>query len=206
MITYDERGGFYDHVPPPPGVPPGDRSNPRNNGHGFQFDQLGVRVPTVVVSPWVPDLRTAGGSCNVVDNTVYDHSSLLATVERLIAVPPLAARDAAANDFLHLLSAEEPREAPLTLPAPADSGFRCESDHQELVRTEEEVADDLPEVAAAVRAFVHLAAILDTRLRPEHRLRIGDRARGHDQGPGPASTWSRWPRGFGPAGLGGDAA
>jgi len=151
-------------------------------------------------------LRTAGGSCNVVDNTVYDHSSLLATVERLIAVPPLAARDAAANDFLHLLSAEEPREAPPTLPAPADSGIRCESDHQELVRTEEEVADDLPEVAAAVRAFVHLAAILDTRLRPEHRLRIGDRARGHDQGPGPASTWSRWPRGFGPAGLGGDAA
>ena len=59
VITYDEHGGFYDHVPPPAAVPPGDVTDPDNNGNGFTFDVLGVRVPTVIVSPWIPDVRPA---------------------------------------------------------------------------------------------------------------------------------------------------
>jgi phospholipase C len=175
LITYDEHGGFYDHVPPPSCVPPGDVTDPDNNGHGFRFDQLGVRVPAVVVSPWVPDLRSAGrdsGGCNIVDHTLYDHCSLLATVERLYGVPPLTARDAQASDFLHLLSAEVPREAPRTLPAPADSGFDCASD--------ERSGEDPPgpsEVTPAVRAFVEIAAIQDARLQPERRGQIAERMR-----------------------------
>jgi phospholipase C len=159
VITYDEHGGFYDHVPPPAAVPPGDVTDPANNGHGFRFDRLGVRVPTVVVSPWVaPD---------TVDHTRYDHSSLLSTVERLYGMPALTARDAHANDFLQLLSAGTPREAPHTLPAPADSGFVCGADAP--------VEDDSRPVSSTLRAFVQLAAIQDGRLRPEVRPMTAER-------------------------------
>jgi phospholipase C len=168
VITHDEHGGFYDHVPPPPGVPPGDVTEPANNGHGFRFDLLGVRVPTVIVSPWVPDVRSPDRTVNLVDNTPYDHSSLLATVERLYGLPSLTARDAAANDFLHLLSADTPREAPRTLPAPARSGLVCE----ELHRAASDGGDRL---TSTLGAFVELAAIVDGRLQPEARAQIAGR-------------------------------
>ena len=51
LITYDEHGGFYDHVTPPSvGVPQPDSMTAPN---GFKFDQLGVRVPTIAISPWI---------------------------------------------------------------------------------------------------------------------------------------------------------
>jgi phospholipase C len=117
IITYDEHGGFYDHVAPPPAVPPGDRiSFPHNNHHDFTFDRLGGRVPAVVISPLIPR--------GTIDHTVYDHSSVLATVARLFGLPPLTHRDAAANDLLQLLTLPEPRrDTPATLPDPADSGI-----------------------------------------------------------------------------------
>jgi hypothetical protein len=122
VVTYDEHGGFYDHVPPPAGVPPGDLlTDEDNDHHGFDFAQLGVRVPAVVVSPLIPR--------GTIDHTVYDHTSVLATIERLWGLQPLTRRDARAHDFLHLLSLRSPRaNAPLTLPEPARSGFRCEDD------------------------------------------------------------------------------
>jgi phospholipase C len=171
VVTYDEHGGFYDHVPPPPGVPPGDADGPSNNGHGFRFDRLGVRVPTVIVSPWVPDVRSPERTCNLVDNTLYDHTSLLATVERLFGLPALTARDAAANDFLHLLSAETPRDAPRTLPPPARSGFACDDPR----RLADQARVGRRPVTSTLGAFVELAAILDGRLRPETAPQIADR-------------------------------
>lgn len=50
IITYDEHGGYYDHVPPPSrGVP-----NPDGiAGDGINYDRLGVRVPTLMISPWI---------------------------------------------------------------------------------------------------------------------------------------------------------
>jgi phospholipase C len=92
IITYDEHGGFYDSVAPGAAVPPATDDLPGANG--FVFNQLGVRVPAVVVSPLV----TPG-----VDHTTYDHSSVLATVERLFGLSALTARDRAANDLTHLL-------------------------------------------------------------------------------------------------------
>lgn len=51
LITYDEHGGFYDHVTPPSvGVPQPDSMTAPN---GFKFNQLGVRVPTIAISPWI---------------------------------------------------------------------------------------------------------------------------------------------------------
>lgn len=53
LITYDEHGGFYDHVP----TPAVDIPNPDGligpEPYFFKFDRLGVRVPTIMVSPWI---------------------------------------------------------------------------------------------------------------------------------------------------------
>jgi phospholipase C len=116
IVTYDEHGGFYDSVPPPPGIPPGDGSpgygQPNTlNTFGFQFDQLGVRVPAVLVSPWVPK--------NFVDTTVYDHGSIPATLEKLFGLQPLTDRDRNANPVVHELILPEARQdCPLTLDLP----------------------------------------------------------------------------------------
>lgn len=101
VVVYDEHGGFYDHVAPPPAPSPDDSSGGRLNRHGFDFTQLGVRVPAVVVSPRVP--------ANTVDHTVYDHTSILKTVEEVVGVGSLTERDKAAQHLLHLLSLETPR-------------------------------------------------------------------------------------------------
>jgi phospholipase C len=112
IVTFDEHGGFYDHVPPPAATPPGDTQVDDYTKHGFLFDQLGVRVPALVISPWVRR--------GVIDHTTYDHTSILATAERLFGMSALTGRDRDANDLLHLISLEAPRiDAPTSLPAPA---------------------------------------------------------------------------------------
>jgi len=109
LITFDEHGGFYDHVRPGPAMPPNDLETASYVQHAFKFDQLGVRVPALVISPY-----TQRG---VIDHTTYDHTSMLATVERLFGMGHLTDRDADANDFLHLLPRSVPRtDAPSTLP------------------------------------------------------------------------------------------
>ena len=111
IITYDEHGGFYDSVAPPPAAPPADGSGTAYNDTGFAFDLLGVRVPAIVVSPLI--------AAGTVDHTVYDHTSALATVERLFGFGALTARDAAANDLRHLFTQTTARtDCPTTLPAP----------------------------------------------------------------------------------------
>jgi phospholipase C len=161
LVTYDEHGGFYDHVAPPPAVPPGDRFDPHANHHGFRFDQLGVRVPAVIVSPYV--------GRGVVDHTVYDHTSLLATVERLYGLEPLTARDAAAAPFDHLFAAAPRGDAPVRLPDPAVSGVG-ECDDQEL--WEQRLAGDLErmpehlsgELETTLVGFLHVAVARDLHL------------------------------------------
>jgi phospholipase C len=202
VITYDEHGGFYDHVSPPPAAPPGDIIDPANNVHGFRFDQQGVRVPAVIVSPWIA-LAQAGGhgtqTCNLIDHTRYDHGSLLATIERLYGLPPLTARDTEANDLIHLLSVPAGRDAPLTLPNPADSGFTC-GDEQPTARAaplrtatvtrgtersefgrQGEIANaaaaEARPITATLRGFVEIAAIQDARLNPAELKRVARRVR-----------------------------
>jgi hypothetical protein len=99
IITYDEHGGNFDHVPPPQGA-----ANP-NDGSvgdlGFDFTRFGVRVPTVLVSP----LIQAGTVFRVpAGTTPLDHTSILRTIERRFKVLPLTARDAAAPDVGDVLT------------------------------------------------------------------------------------------------------
>lgn len=72
VIVYDEHGGIYDHVPPPPATPPGDGPSPEPS---FNFDRYGVRVPAVIVSPYTD---------HTVLNDVFDHTSLIATARKLL--------------------------------------------------------------------------------------------------------------------------
>ena len=115
VIVYDEHGGFYDSVKPGCAIPPGDgipEGQPAHNVGGFDFTKYGVRVPAVIVSPLIPK--------GTVDHTVYDHTSILATVERLFGFGSLTERDANAQDVRHLLSNSAPREdCPTTLVSPS---------------------------------------------------------------------------------------
>jgi phospholipase C len=109
VIIFDEHGGFFDHVPPPRGDQFRLQDGSVDNTHHFQFDQLGVRIPAVIASPWIPR--------NVIDSNQYDHTSLLATVERLFGLGALTQRDANANQFLELFFQIEPRaDTPQALP------------------------------------------------------------------------------------------
>lgn len=67
VIIYDEHGGFYDHVPTPvTDVPsPDDIVGPEP--YNFKFDRLGVRVPAILISPWIE--RGTGNNSN--NNTSY---------------------------------------------------------------------------------------------------------------------------------------
>jgi hypothetical protein len=126
IVTFDEHGGFYDHVAPTPAVPPGDVFTQDYVQHQFRFDRYGPRVPTLVISPWIRK--------GVIDKTEYDHTSMLATVERLFGMSNLTDRDREANDLRHLLSLTTARsDAPTTLPPVAvnPNPLDCEDDDDE---------------------------------------------------------------------------
>jgi phospholipase C len=112
IVTYDEHGGFYDHFAPMAAQPPNDGGESSSyNQSGFTFAQYGVRVPAVIVSP----LLAQG-----VDHTIYDHSSVLATLEGLFGVPNLTARDGKANTIQGIVAGVAPRtDCPTTLGPPA---------------------------------------------------------------------------------------
>jgi phospholipase C len=124
VIMYDEHGGYYDHVPPPVAIPPDNISPIVQPGEPVYdgFARFGVRVPSVVVSPYARP--------NYVSSVVYDHTSVLAMVERKWNLPALTYRDANANDltdFLDMsaLAAGQPTFPKLpSLAAPGDTAAR----------------------------------------------------------------------------------
>jgi acid phosphatase len=87
IVTYDEFGGQWDHVPPP-----GQGSTPGPH------DEMGPgsRIPALVIHPKVRRKF-------LVDHTQYDTTSVLATIEQVTGVEPLTDRDEAANDMLGML-------------------------------------------------------------------------------------------------------
>ena len=140
--TYDEHGGYYDHVPPPEAVAPDDvpgrdlvlswpswvravarpflgaaLTELRNADAGPRtYDRLGFRVPAVIVSPYArPDFVTS---------TTFDHTSILKLVEQKWNLPALTRRDAAAESPLEALDLDAPPAflTPPELPAPGRPG------------------------------------------------------------------------------------
>jgi phospholipase C len=162
VVLYDEHGGFYDHVDPrepayrAKAVPPDGHKTPK----GFAFDQLGVRVPALLVSPWLDSGVLHG---------IYDHTSLLRYLTAKWGLGPLGNRAAAANSFAdELVWRASPRtNAPTTLTVarvPEDPKPKDLSEHQEALVSysrylESKLAASTPEGPA----------------RQEMLARIGDR-------------------------------
>jgi phospholipase C len=101
VITYDEHGGNYDHVPPPGGATPPDSSA---GEFGFDFTRFGLRIPAVLVSP-----RIAAGTVFRASSGTIDHTSLLKTIELRWGLNPLTARDKLAPDLGNALTLANPR-------------------------------------------------------------------------------------------------
>jgi len=127
FITYDEHGGFFDHVAPPQtGVPAPDGVVGQN---GFMFDRLGIRIPAVAISPLIPAntvIHTPPKDQSPSPTSQYDATSIIATVNKIFGITDhMHARDQWAGTFEHIFSNPTPRtDCPMTLPdvppAPAD--------------------------------------------------------------------------------------
>jgi len=135
VLTYDEHGGCYDHVPPPWGATPPDN----NAGEfSFGFDRFGVRVPTLLISPLIAPgtvYRVPAGSVPL------DHTSILKTVEQRWNLAALTARDAAAPGFGDVLTLAAPRTddvlAGVAVPVSGSAGPSAgQMSHLEAVREE----------------------------------------------------------------------
>ncbi|XP_043724147.1 non-specific phospholipase C1-like [Telopea speciosissima] len=101
LITYDEHGGFYDHVPTPvAGVPSPDGIIGPEPFY-FRFDRLGVRVPTILISPWIEKGLVIHEPTGPTQYSQYEHSSIPATVKKLFNLKSnfLTKRDAWAGTF-----------------------------------------------------------------------------------------------------------
>lgn len=122
IITYDEHGGTFDHVlPPANAVPPDSASRPGDQN--FAFDRFGVRIPAVVVSPYI----AAGTVFRSPDSTPYDHTSILATLRDWLDIAPAdmlaSQRVAAAPTLAALLTLDTPRTDLPAIAAPPTANF-----------------------------------------------------------------------------------
>jgi phospholipase C len=114
FITYDEHGGYYDHVPPPRAIKPDSIKPVLAPGDvGGDYDRYGFRVPLLVVSPWA--------RANYVSNMVQDHTSITAFIERKWNLPAMTFRDANAQPMTDYFDFRKPAFAtpPALAAAPA---------------------------------------------------------------------------------------
>ena len=109
VFTYDESGGFFDHVPPPSAcLAAPDQA---------EFDRLGMRVPFVMISPFAKK--------KYVSHKTYDHTSVTRFIEMLYDLPAMSARDANADGLLDFFDfAATPNATPPTAPAAGTGGCK----------------------------------------------------------------------------------
>lgn len=98
LVTFDEHGGTYDHVPPPAATPPAGLANTEM---GFAFDRLGVRVPAIAISAY-----TRAGT--IIHDPMH-HAAAIATLRNRYGLAALTARDDDAHDLTNALNLTEPR-------------------------------------------------------------------------------------------------
>jgi phospholipase C len=146
IVTYDEHGGFYDHLAPPAARPTGEKGQ----FNKFTFDRLGARVPAIVISPLIPR--------NMIDHRRYEHSSIPATLIDLFGLSGLTVRERNSSGLKHLASLSTPRtNTPMTLPNPAGGALarlvKVPLSEAQAARADAPVADD-PEgsVATTIRS------------------------------------------------------
>ena len=96
LIVYDEHGGIYDHVVRPACTPDQFQASANDTGTGmpFAFDRLGVRVPAILISPWIPR--------GTIVSRVFDHASIPGTVTKFFLgdYSPRSPRETSADVFI----------------------------------------------------------------------------------------------------------
>ncbi len=159
VITYDEHGGCYDHVVPPPAAPPGGQTP-----DGVNFDRFGVRVPAVIVSPCM----RPGTVVRPPGTTPFDHTSIIATLRKLFGFAPLTARDTEAPDLLQALESETDNDGPSSItppaipPAPAQVARAAAKPLNDLQKSLSTAAAHLPTAGANIDAHIQrLIAVPD---------------------------------------------
>ena len=166
IVTYDEHGGNFDHVPPPAAPSPG---GPEPDG--FAFDRYGIRVPAIIVSPYVPAgsvIRPPDGSSHP-----FDHTTIITTLRALFGLSgPLTRRDAAAPDLLHALSLDFPLnpgperiDPPALQPTAAEIAAAAAREPNGRHRLLSQIAAHLPAAGADVAG--HVQALADGTARLE---------------------------------------
>ena len=158
MIVYDEHGGLYDHVPPPTTNNPDGKVWPGAPGvtldPPFDFTRLGVRVPAILISPYVQP--------GTIDHRLYDHTSIIATALKLllpnVTNSNLTLRDKIANTFEDNLTLQQPRTDNIDLGAP-------KSQPPTAAELAQPINDHL-------KAQVQQAAMLEQQLPPAQRSGI----------------------------------
>ena len=171
VIAFDEHGGCFDHVVPPLAAAPGGPTP-----DGFDFGRFGVRVPAVIVSPFI----RAGSVVRPAGSTPFDHTSIIATLGKLFGFAPLTARDAAAPDLLAGLEPAPVNDgpgsivAPAIAPAPEQVARAAAKPPNDLQRSLSTAALLLPTLGADTGAHIaRLGAVPDTA--PSHAS-VGDAA------------------------------
>ena len=101
IITHDEHGGCFDHIPPT--AAPKPFKNEKPGEMDFNFDRVGIRVPMVMVSAYIKP-RT-------IVHTKLRHTSFLNTISSKWGLPHLSERDATAPPFTEVFNTDQPRDA-----------------------------------------------------------------------------------------------
>jgi phospholipase C len=119
IVTYDEHGGFFEHVAPGPASNPDGKNSPNPDDDAsfkvpsFSFDRLGLRVPALIVSPWVQK--------GTVENRDLQHTSVIKTATEMFGLGgPLNERDASAKSFADLFTALPTQRVAADMPAKLD--------------------------------------------------------------------------------------
>ncbi|XP_052171472.1 non-specific phospholipase C4-like [Diospyros lotus] len=120
IVVYDEHGGFYDHVPTPVAGVPSPDGVVGPEPYNFRFDRLGVRVPAILISPWIEAGTVLHGPSGPFPSSEFEHSSIPATVKKIFKLKEfLTKRDAWAGTFESVLSRSSPRtDCPVKLAEP----------------------------------------------------------------------------------------
>ncbi|KAL4302441.1 hypothetical protein GQ457_10G007070 [Hibiscus cannabinus] len=170
IITYDEHGGFFDHVATPVSGVPSPDGIVGPDPFFFKFDRLGVRVPTIMVSPWIDKATVVhGGNGKPYPTSEFEHSSIPATVKKLfnLSAPFLTKRDEWASTFESILQTRtEPRtDCPERLPTPARI--------REGEAKEEAKLSEFQEELAAVLKGDHILTSYPEKIGKEMKVKEG---------------------------------
>jgi phospholipase C len=123
IVTFDETGGFHDHVPPPLAPRPDNltytESTPDGGSYTFEFDRLGGRLPTWIISPWVESGHVEKLGTNSAGQQVsYSATSILRTLGYLWDFQPFNPRVEWSPSFDHLIQTRVNTNTPLVMPNP----------------------------------------------------------------------------------------